>query len=52
MAKHIPISARCQQCGELRTEHWLVNYADGPHVGKAALLCPTAIYRGLDKDED
>lgn len=34
----------CSQCGRLESEHALVNFADGPHIGAAVLVCPKAIF--------
>jgi hypothetical protein len=41
----------CVQCGYPRNEHWLMNFADGPHVGKAALVCPISLFRSTDKTD-
>ena len=30
----------CARCGQHRSDHLLVNYADGPRVGMAYVLCP------------
>jgi hypothetical protein len=35
----------CQNCGRTSQEHWLTNYADGPHVGINILVCPSAVFK-------
>ena len=34
----------CERCGEARSKHALANFADGPMIGDAALVCPTALF--------
>lgn len=34
----------CGNCGKDRTAHRLANFADGPKVGAAFLVCPTAVW--------
>ena len=34
----------CERCREPRSKHALTNFADGPMVGVAALVCPTALF--------
>jgi hypothetical protein len=36
---------RCAHCDRVQSEHQLVNFADGPHVGAPALICPTAVFQ-------
>ncbi len=38
----------CARCGWRKSTHHLVNYADGPHVGEAFLICPTAVFDETD----
>ena len=35
----------CGNCGKLSRDHWAVNHADGPFVGRTILVCPTAVFR-------
>ena len=34
----------CERCGEARSRHALANFADGPMVSSATLICPTALF--------
>lgn len=34
----------CGRCAKPKQEHTLVNYADGPNIGAAALVCPTSLF--------
>lgn len=45
-----PLLAVCQHCGYTYAEHFGVNFADGPHVSGAVLVCPTAVYRSSEKE--
>jgi len=46
MADSPPVDeAPCANCGREKTEHRLVNYADGPHIGEPALICPRNVYQ-------
>lgn len=40
--------ARCHNCKEQRQLHYLANYADGPHIGKTFLVCPSATFSESD----
>lgn len=42
----------CARCGRPKAEHVLVNWSDAPHVGAAALVCPTAIYEARPFSSD
>lgn len=35
---------KCIKCGRGEADHLLVNYNDGPFVGAAVLICPTAVF--------
>lgn len=35
---------KCIYCGRGEAEHLLANYADGPHVGAAVLICPKSTF--------
>jgi hypothetical protein len=35
---------KCIHCGRGEADHLLANYADGPHVGAAVLICPKSTY--------
>lgn len=39
-----PTDNPCVNCGRLRSEHRLANFADGPWVGEYFLVCPTNVY--------
>lgn len=49
--KRDPLRDRCAQCGQWRSEHGLVNYTDGPMVGKAFLVCPVATWKNPDQSK-
>lgn len=36
--------AACSRCQAPKKEHYLVNYADGPHIGVSILICPTSTF--------
>lgn len=38
-----PAMDRCR-CGAPRKDHKIANYADGPFVSAAVLICPTAVF--------
>jgi hypothetical protein len=37
-------AALCVNCNRPRDAHRLANYADGPHIGEAFLVCPTNVF--------
>jgi hypothetical protein len=43
------MSSPCANCGNGREQHWLANFADGPHIGAPLLVCPTATWREADE---
>lgn len=34
----------CARCERKETDHLLVNYADGPYIGRAVLVCPIFVF--------
>lgn len=34
----------CSRCQQTREQHFGLNFADGPHVSGAVLICPTAVF--------
>lgn len=42
-------TAPCANCGKPRNQHWLVNYSDGPLIGKGAMMCPTAQFAAREQ---
>lgn len=34
----------CSRCRQTREQHFGLNFADGPHVSGAVLVCPTAVF--------
>jgi hypothetical protein len=47
--KAIPPKARCEHCGRYAKDHLLVNYADGPLIGRSELICPTSTFKQQQK---
>lgn len=37
-------SLLCDNCRSPKQAHRLANYADGPNIGEAVLVCPTATF--------
>ena len=35
----------CEHCHLPKSQHWAVNYADGPHVSGVVLVCPTGVFK-------
>lgn len=38
----------CTRCGQPKSAHRLANYADGPSIGQAFLVCETSVYRSIE----
>jgi uncharacterized tellurite resistance protein B-like protein len=36
--------ALCWNCGRSKADHWLANYADGPMISAAVLVCPRSVF--------
>lgn len=34
----------CARCGYPESQHWAVNFANGPLVSGTVLICPTAVF--------
>lgn len=34
----------CSRCRQTREQHFGLNFADGPHISGAVLVCPTAVF--------
>lgn len=39
----------CDNCGLPKREHWVTNFADGPHITGEVLICPDSVFRPFER---